>query len=55
MAALASKNVTSQTVNTASNNVNTVGANVQATSAGSKLLKQDYGMQNKTSNATKIF
>ena len=39
MAALASKNVTSQTVNTASNNVSTVGANVQAASAGIKAAK----------------
>lgn len=39
MAALASKNVTSQTVNTASNNVSTVGANVQAAIAGIKAAK----------------
>ena len=39
MAALASKNVTSQTVNTASNNVSTVGANVQASKAGIEAAK----------------
>ena len=39
MAALASKNVTSQSVDTASNNVNTVGANVLAASAGIKAAK----------------
>jgi membrane fusion protein (multidrug efflux system) len=39
LAALASRNVTKQTVKTASNNVNTVGANVNATKAGIEAAK----------------
>lgn len=39
LGALASKNVTNQTINTATNNVNTVAANVQAANAGIEAAK----------------